>query len=167
MRIATTSVVTLKPTVSERSLADRQEILRLTEAGWTALAIAEHLGCSVRTVSRWRSASRAGGEAALAYHSRRPHTAPEHTTPQSVIDRIAAIRAVHPGWGACLIQRQLRLDGVSPLPCRRTVQHWLTRLGYPPVRPSAHKPLGFPQPPPSRDDTLWEADHKQKGGGAT
>jgi len=167
MRIATTAVVTDKPTVSELSLADRQAIIRLTEAGWTAPAIAEHLGCSRRTVSRWRSADRTGGEAALAYHSRRPQTPPEHSMPQAVIDRIAALRSAHPGWGACLIQRQLRLDGVSPLPCRRTVQNWLLRLGYPPVRPPAHKPLGFPQPPPSRDDTLWEADHKQKGGSPT
>jgi len=167
MRTATTAVVTDKPTVSETSLADRQEIIRLTEAGWPAPAIAEHLGCSVRTVSRWRSANRHGGAAALAYHSRRPHTQAEHTTPPSVIAQIVAIRAAHPGWGACLIQRQLRLDGISPLPCRRTVQHWLTRLGYPSVRAPAHKPLGFPQPPPSRDDTLWEVDHKQKGGNAT
>lgn len=167
MRSATTAVVTDKPTVSETSLAERQEIIRLTEAGWTAPAIADHLGCSVRTVSRWRSANRGGGAAALAYHSRRPHTPADHTMPQSVIDQIAAIRTAHSGWGACLIQRQLRLDGVSPLPCRRTVQNWLVRLGSPPVRPAAHKPLGFLQPPPSRDDTLWEADHKQKGGSAT
>ena len=167
MRSATTAVVTDKPTVSETSRADRQEIIRLTDQGWTAPAIADHLGCSVRTVSRWRRAHRTGGDAALVYHSRQPHTPAEHITPQSVIDQLVAIRTAHPGWGACLIQRQLRLDGVSPLPCRRTVQNWLTRLGYPSVRPPAHKPLGFPQPPPSRDDTLWEVDHKQKGGSAT
>jgi transposase-like protein len=167
MRIATTAVVTDKPTVSETSLADRQEIIRLTEAGWTAAAIADHLGRSARTVRRWRSAHRHGGAAALAYHSRQPHTRAEHAMPQAVIDRIVAIRSAHLGWGACLIQRQLRLDGVSPLPCRRTVQHWLGRLGYASVRPVAHTPLGFPQPRPSRDDTLWEVDHKQKGGGPT
>jgi hypothetical protein len=164
MRRATTAVVTDKPTVSETSLADRQEIIRLTAAGWTAPAIADHLGCSVRTVRRWRSAHRDGGESALVYHSRRPHTRAEATTPPSVVDQIVAIRTAHPGWGACLIWRQLRLTGVSPLPCQRTVQHWLTRLGFPAVRPPAHKPLGFPQPRPSRDDTLWEMDHKQKGG---
>jgi transposase len=167
MRLATTAVVSDKPTISETAQATRHEIIRLSEQGWTTAAIAAHLGCSERTVRRWRSANRQGGAQALAYHSRRPHTRTAHATPQAVIDRIVAIRTAHPGWGSCLILRQLRLDGVSPLPCRRTVQHWLSRLGYPSVRPLARKPLGFPQPAPSRDDTLWEVDHKQKGGSPT
>jgi transposase len=165
MRTAITPVVLLKPTVSETSLAERREIIRLSETGWSAPAIAEHLGCSVRTITRWRSAYRAHGEDGLAYHSRRPQTPAPHTTPAPVIERIAAIRRAHPGWGARLIQRQLRLDGVRPLPSERTVQNWLGRLGCPPVRPPAHKPLGFPQPPAAdRDDTIWEVDHKEKGG---
>jgi transposase len=167
MRTATTPVVAFKPTVSELTLAERHEIIRLTQAGWTAPAIAAHLGCSLRTVTRWRSAYRAQGEDGLAYHSRQPHTPPPHTMPESVVERIRAIREAHPGWGARLIHRQLTLDGISPLPCERTVQHWLNRLGLPPVRPPAHKPLGFPQPPPTRDDTLWEVDHKEKGGPLT
>jgi transposase len=167
MRLATTVVVGDKPTSQELSRSAREEMIRLTEAGWTAPAIADHLGCSVRTVRRWRSAHRHGGESALAYHSRRPHTRADHTTSQAIIDQIVAIRTAHPGWGACLIQRQLQLDGVSSPPCRGTIQSWLRRLGYPSVRPAPHKPLGFPQPPPSRDDTLWEVDHKQKGGSPT
>jgi transposase len=164
MRIATTPPVDGKPTVSECSRAERQEIVRRTAAGDSAPAIAASLGRSVRTVTRWRSAYRRAGDAGLAYHSRRPHTDPPHTTPPDVVARIGAIREAHPGWGARLVRRQLLLDGVRPLPCERTVQAWLTRLGWPPVR-TRHKPLGFPQPaPPPRDDTVWEVDHKQKGG---
>jgi transposase len=168
MRLATTPIVELKPTVSERSLAERQEIIRLTEAGWTAPAIATRLGCSVRTVTRWRSAYRGAGAAGLAYHSRRPHTPPGHTTPPPIVARLQALRAAHPGWGARLLRRQLLLEGVTPLPSERTVHHWLRRLGWPPVRPPTPKPLGFPQPPPApRDDTVWEVDHKKKGGAGT
>jgi transposase len=166
MRTATTPIVAAKPTSSECSLAERQEIIRRTEAGERAPVIAASLGRSVRTVTRWRSAFRRAGEDGLAYHSRRPHTAPPHTTAPAVVDRIRAIREAHPGWGARLIRRQLLLDGVHPLPCERTVQHWLNRLGVGPVR-TRHKPLGFPQPPPPRDDTVWEVDHKKKGGTST
>jgi transposase len=165
MRTATTPIVATKPTVSECSHAERQEIIRRTDAGESAPAIAAALGRSVRTVTRWRSAYRRQGEAGLAYHSRRPHHAPPHTTPPQVVDRIRTIREAHPGWGARLIRRQLLLDGVRPLPCERTIQSWLGRLGYPPVRPPTGKPLGFPQPPPApREEAVWEVDHKQKGG---
>jgi transposase len=167
MRTATTPIVPAKPTVSELALAERREIIRLSDAGWSAPAIADHLGCGPRTVTRWRSAYRQAGEDGLAYRSRRPHTPPAHTTPAPVVERIRAIRAAHPGWGARLIHRQLALDGSAPLPSERTVQHWLARLGFPPVRPPAHRPVGFPQPPPTRDDTLWEVDHKEKGGPPT
>jgi transposase len=168
MRTATTPIVDHKPTVSECSLAERQEIIRRSEGGEPAPVIAAGLGRSVRTVTRWRSAYRRAGAAGLAYHSRRPHTTPPHTTPPAVVARIRAIRRQHPGWGARLIHRQLRLEGVTPLPGARTVHAWLQRLGCPPVRPPTPKPLGFPQPPPApRDDTLWEVDHKQKGGAGT
>lgn len=168
MRTATTPIVASKPTVSECSLAERQEIIRRTFAGETAVTIAADLGRSERTVTRWRSAYRRQGEAGLAYHSRRPQTRAPHTTPPEVVARIRAIRDEHPGWGARLIRRQLLLDGVTPLPCERTVQHWLQRLGFPPVKPPTPKPLGFPQPPTAaRDDAVWEVDHTKKGGTPT
>jgi transposase len=168
MRDATTAIVPLQPTVSECTRAEREAIIRRTEAGEAAPAIAAALGRSVRTITRWRRAFRQAGAAGLAYHSRRPHTAPAHTTPPHVVARIGAIRIAHPGWGARLIRRQLLLDGITPLPGERTVHRWLRRLGCPPVRPPTPKPLGFPQPPPApRDDTIWEVDHTQKRGRAT
>jgi transposase len=153
--------------VSECALAERHEIIRRSAAEAAAPAIAAALGRSVRTVTRWRSAFRRAGEAGLAYRRRRPHTRLAHTTPPPVVARIAAIRTEHPGWGARLIHRQLRLEGSQPVPGERTVQSGLGRLGCPPVRPPAPKPLGFPQPPAGRDDTLWEVDHKKKGGTGT
>jgi transposase len=167
MRDATTPIVENKPTVSECSRAERQEIIRRTAVGESAPVIAASLRRSVRTITRWRCAFRRAGEDGLAYHSRRPHTVPAHTTPPHVVARIGAIRAAHPGWGARLIRRQLRLEGVRPLPSERTVHRWLRRLGCPPVRPPTPKPLGFPQPPPVRDDTVWEVDHTQKRGRGT
>jgi transposase len=167
MRVATTPVVADRPTIRECSLSERQEIIRRTEAGESAPVIAARLGRSVRTVTRWRSAFRRAGTTGLAYHSRRPQTPAPHTTPPHLVARIRDIRTQHPGWGARLLRRQLLLDGVTPLPSERTVQRWLKRLGFPSVRPPTPKPLGFPQPPVVRDDTIWEVDHKKKGGVGT
>jgi transposase len=167
MRTATTPIVATKPTSSECSRAERDEIIRRSAAGASTAQIAASLGRSPRTITRWRSAYRRQGEAGLAYHSRRPHTAPPHTTDPAVVARIRAIRDQHPGWGARLIRRQLKLDGITPLPGERTVHAWLGRLGYPPVKPPTPKPLGFPQPAADRDDTLWEVDHQKKGGAFT
>lgn len=162
-----TAMVAHKPTASETALVTRQEIAHLTQAGWSTAAIAAHLDLSPRTVRRWRQRAREQGSQGLAYRSRRPLRRAPHATPTTVVARIVAIRRAHPGWGARLIRRQLRLDGVVPLPCERTVHAWLVRLGAGPVRPRAHKPTGWPQPVRAPESTLWEVDHTQKGGGTT
>jgi hypothetical protein len=159
-------IVQTKPTVSETSLAQRQHIIDLTAQGASAPEIAADLGCSVRTVHRWRARQRQAGPAGLAYHSRRPQTPHPQTMPADVVARIGAIRAAHPRWGARLIQRQLRLEGVMPTPCETTVGHWLTRLGYGPVR-SPGKPLGWTPPAPQPDEVVWEVDFTKKRGAAT
>jgi len=153
-----------KPTASESAMEDRYEIITLSRAGWSAAAIARQLGIGERTVTRWRTRYRTAGSAGLVSRSSRPHTAHPATTPAPVLDCIRAIREAHPGWGARLIRRQLRLDGVAPIPCERTIEHWLARMGYPSVRPVRHKPLGWQPPEPEPSATTWEADHKQKGG---
>jgi transposase len=158
-----------KPTVSETALSQRQQIIALTTAGHSAAAIARHLGLSPRTITRWRARYRHAGEAGLAYRSRRPQTRHPQTTPAASVAPIPAIREAHPGWGARLIQRQLRLDGVAHVPSERTIHAWLGRLGYGPVRPRAHagKPLGWQPPAPQPHDTVWEVDFKKKGGPVT
>jgi transposase len=153
-----------KPTATETSLAERQQIIRLTAEGQSAAIIAVRLGCSARTVYRWRKRYRAEGEAGLQPRSRRPKRRHPQTTPAVVVERIRAIREEHPGWGARLIRRQLLAEGVTPLPSEGTLQHWLKRLGFGLVRPPVGKRLGWrpPEPPPS--NARWQLDHKQKGG---
>jgi transposase len=159
-------IVPTKPTVSETSLEQRQRIIALTTAGVSAPQIASALGCSVRTVHRWRARQRQAGPAGLAYHSRRPQTPHPRTTSPAIVARIQAIREAHPRWGARLIQRQLRLEGVTPVPCARTVQHWLTRLGYGTVR-AAGKPLGWTPPAAQPNEVVWEVDFTKKRGAGT
>jgi transposase len=161
-----TPVVASKPTTSETSLEQRQQIIALTQQGLSAPIIAQTVGCSERTVRRWRARQRQEGPTGLAYHSRRPVTPHPQTTPPAVVARIQAIREAHPQWGARLIQRQLRLDGVAA-PNETTVRHWLTRLGFGPVRPARGKRLGWRQTPPAPEASVWEVDFTKKRGPAT
>ena len=156
-----------KPTASEASLAQRRRIIALSQAGRSAPAIAREVGCSPRTVHRWRQRHRQAGDDGLAYRSRRPATPHPQTTPAPTVERIAAIRQAHPQWGARLIHRQLRLDGVRAVPSERTVSAWLRRRGFGRVRPLPGKPLGWPTPPPPPHETVWEVDFKKKGAPAT
>jgi transposase len=158
---------TTKPTSSETSLAQRQQIITLTDAGWSAPRIARTVGCSVRTVHRWRSRARTSGSEGLCPRSRRPQQPHPQTTDAAIVARIGAIRQAHPAWGARLVHRQLRLDGVRGVPHERTVHAWLGRLGFGPVRPPAGKPLGWRQAPPSPHQTVWEVDFKKKPPPAT
>lgn len=153
-----------KPTATETSLAERQQIIQLTRQGHSAKAIALHLGCSPRTVHRWRARFRTSGEAGLTPRSRRPKQRHPQTTPEPVVARMRAIRETHPGWGARLIRRQLRVDGVTPVPCEGTIQRWLKRLGFGLVRPPVGKRLGWQPPDPLPSNARWQLDHKQKGG---
>ena len=155
-----------KPTASELSLDQRQRIISLSAAGHSASRIAAELGCSPRTVARWRARHRQAGEAGLAYRSRQPHAAHPQTTAAAIVARIQTIRQAHPGWGARLIHRQLRLDGVAAVPSERTIHAWLRRLGFGRVQPPPSKPLGWPTPAPGPHETVWEVDFKQKGGAA-
>lgn len=153
-----------KSTATETSLAERQAIVRLTQAGHSANTIALQRGCSARTVHRWRARFRTSGEAGLEPRARQPKQRHPQTTPEPVVARIQAIREVHPGWGARLIRRQLLVEGVTPVPCEGTIARWLKRLGFELVRPPVGKRLGWQRPDPPPSNARWQLDHQQKGG---
>jgi transposase len=155
-----------KPTSSETSVAQRQQMVALAAQGWSYAAIAADLGCSTWTVGRWVRAHRRGGDDALTYHSRRPLTSHPLTTSAAVQAEIRTIHETHPGWGARLLRRQLDLDRITPLPSETTIHAWLRRWGEPLVRPLRHKPLGFAQPAKGATP-CWEVDFKAKGGPST
>ena len=152
-----------RPTTGETTAEQRRLMVRLYAQGASYGAIAEQLGCSRWTVGRWVRAAAAGGEAALAYRSRRPLTPHPQTTPPAVQARIRAIRERHPGWGARLIRRQLELEGSTPVPSEAAIQRWLRTQGFALVRPLRHKSLGWPTPTAGAQ-SVWQVDFKQKGG---
>jgi transposase len=154
-------------TGSETSVAQRQQMVRWHQHGWTYATIAAHLGCSRWTVGRWVRAHARGGDTALVSPGHRPHTPHPQLTAPTVQARIRTIRQTHPGWGARLIRRQLDLDGVPTPPSEGTIQHWLHRQGFPLVRPPRQKPLGWTTAPPPATAAVWQIDFKQKGGPGT
>lgn len=156
-----------RPTSTETAYSDRLRIVQLAAQGWTRPAIATELGRSVRTVQRWLARARREGLDALAYRSRQPHTRHPLTTDPVVVDRIATLRQMHPGWGARLIRRQLLLEGWPGVPSEGTVGHWLRRLGYPPAPVVRHKPLGWTTSPSAPGAVVWQMDFKEKGGTGT
>lgn len=155
-----------QPAATDTSLAERHQIIALSAQGLSAPTIAARIGCSARTVHRWRSRYRAAGLAGLQPRSHRPRQRHPQTIPEAVVDRLRTIRTEHPGWGARLIRRQLIREASPVVPSERTIGAWLTRLGFGPVRPQVGKRLGWwpPDPPPS--NTRWQLDHKQQGGAA-
>ncbi|MFN3930098.1 MAG: helix-turn-helix domain-containing protein, partial [Thermoflexus sp.] len=111
----------VKPTATQTAYEDRVRMVELRQQGWTYRAIAERIGCSVWTVMRWVKAFQRGGWKALAYKSCAPKTPHPLTTPETVRQRIRAIKQAHPKWGARLIRRQLELEGVAPVPSEVTI----------------------------------------------
>lgn len=154
----------ISPSETATTLAQRQQMIQLHQAEFSYAEIAERVGCSRWTVGRWVRAWRREGSARFAPRSHRPHHVHPQTTAPQIQERIRATRQAHPGWGARLIQRQLQLDEVTPLPSEVTVQAWLRRQGFPLVRPRTAKPLGFATATTSPHQPLWQADFKQKGG---
>ena len=153
-----------KPTTSETSLAERQTMVRRHAAGDSYATIASDLGCSRRTVIRWVTRAREDPEAVTHYHARRPHRPHPRTVPPEMVTRIDTIRRAHPGWGARLIRRHLRLDGITQPPAEGTIQRYLRALGHGPLRSADRVPLGWHCQVAVTGETSWQVDFKQKGG---
>jgi transposase len=156
------SASTRKPTSSETSLAQRQQMVSRHAAGASYQQIADALGVSRRTVMRWVTRERRAGADALAYRSRRrqqPHPA---TLSAARVARIDALRRAHPGWGPRLIRRQLLLDGERAVPAESPIRRWLRRLGHPSVRAAPRVPLGWRCPRPTPGESVWQIDFKEK-----
>lgn len=156
------NAITRKPTVSETALAQRQQMVTRHAAGASYQQVADALGVSRRTVIRWVTRERQAGTAALAYRSRRPQQPHPATLSSDLVERIDALRRMHPGWGPRFLRNQLTLEGITPVPAESTIRRWLRRLGYPPLRATARVPLGWTCPVPTPGESVWQIDFKEK-----
>lgn len=94
----------------------------------------------------------------LCDKSRRPHTSPSRT-PESIEQRILALRAENPGWGAKIIHSVLSLQGLQNMPCVKTVNNILHRHGCIRLEESLkHRP--FQRFEKEHCNQMWQADFK-------
>lgn len=147
----------------------RRAAIEMLRRGIAIQEICEQLGRTRQWLGKWRRRFAAEGEAGLRGRSRapqhRPRATPEHTVRRVLAarDRLARRhgRRRFAGIGADAVAWELELDGLRPLPGRRTLERILARAGRTarvprPTRPPA--PRGYPAPPAKRAGDLQETD---------
>ena len=125
-------------------------------------ALCRRRGISRKTGYKWLARYAAGGAAALAERSHRPHACPHATAPDAV-DALCELRRRHPTWGpkkllAILATRRPALV----LPAPSTAAALLKRAGLV-LAPRRQRPLGHPGRPSAPMDVpnaIWTADFK-------
>jgi transposase InsO family protein len=137
----------------------RQEFVQFAGRPDTNVAeLCRRYGISRKTGYKWLGRAQAGGAAALADHSRRPHTSPTRT-PAVQEAAVIAVRQQHPAWGARKLHRVLRTAASLPssVPAPSTITGILRRHGLlpPPVRARTWQRFTAPAP-----NALWQMDFK-------
>ncbi|HEU5344852.1 MAG TPA: helix-turn-helix domain-containing protein, partial [Ktedonobacterales bacterium] len=99
-------------------------------------ALCAQFGISRPTGYKWLARYRAGGVAALADRSRRPHRSPAQTDAAQEA-QLVALRDQHPAWGARKLRaRAQALEPTAALPAARTITVILRRQGRLAARPA-------------------------------
>jgi transposase InsO family protein len=119
-------------------------------------------GISRATGYKWLRRYEAGGLAALADQSRRPHTSPTAVLP-ALVRALLEARRHHPTWGPRKLLRLCRQqDATGPWPARSTVARLLQRAGLVVTPRRVRRPghAGRPQAPMDAPNAVWTADFK-------
>ncbi|MDE3097649.1 MAG: helix-turn-helix domain-containing protein [Chloroflexota bacterium] len=135
----------------------RREAIALLRRGIAIEQICTKLGRTRQWLGKWRRRFEAEGEASLRGRSRAPRHRPR-ATPGRIVravltarDRLARRRGRQrfAGSGADAVAWELELEGVRPMPARRTIERILERAGRT-ARPraAAHERSGGPYPYP-------------------
>jgi transposase InsO family protein len=109
----------------------RQQLIEQALAGRKPLkALCEDFDVSRQTAYKWLRRFHKQGRRGLRDQSRRPRHSPQRLAPKWV-QLIGQWRRRRPHWGAKKIRWQLRRSFPKQrLPCIRSIQRWLKRLGW-------------------------------------
>jgi DNA-binding transcriptional ArsR family regulator len=134
----------------------RQAILLRAKNGATTTEISQAFDLSPRTVRNLLKRFRERGDEGLTpdYH-RLPQPPPPPSHP--AFAPAVLLRQAHPLWGAGLILTYLKLQGVGPLPCVRTLQQWFHRAGLGPP-PPGRRPAAAAANPATAPHQVWQVD---------
>jgi putative transposase len=120
-------------------------------------------GISRKTGYKWLARAEAGGRAALADQSRRPHASPQAMA-ADVRDGVVAARQAHPQWGATKVRQWLvRTAPKTEWPSRATMHRVWQQAGL--VARRRRGPRGTPWPTHTRTEAqtandVWTIDFK-------
>lgn len=137
----------------------REEFVRLAcGEGSNRALLCRRFGISRQTGYKWLARYRAGGEAALADRSRRPHHCP-HQTPPPMEVQVLSLRQQHPAWGGRKLAARLEALALAAVPAPSTISAILHRHGQiDPLVSAQHRPLvRFEYAAPN---DLWQMDFK-------
>jgi transposase InsO family protein len=98
------------------------------EAGCPVTEIAARHGVSRQSVHAWVRRYKAGGLAALADRSHRPHSCP-HQIAAEIEAAICELRRSHPRWGPARLAFELGRRDIVPVPSEATLYKVLVRNG--------------------------------------
>lgn len=141
----------------------REQFVREYQAGrFTMIDLCAEYRIAPKTGYKWVQRFAAGGRAALADRSRRPHHSPQ-ATPDALVELILDARRRHPHWGARKVLALLRhRHGERGWPARSTASDLLKRAGL--IAPRRRAPVGrhlvTPLPPVSAPNAVWTTDFK-------
>lgn len=112
-------------------LKARQQLVEAVLARRQTLrSVCHRFGVTRKTAYKWLARFRARGWPGLRDRSRRPGRSPTRLSAQW-IKRIGRIRRQRRHWGAKKIYQQLRQGSpCRQVPCARTIQRWLKRMGW-------------------------------------
>src|SRR5579862_3016442 len=119
-------------------------------------------GITRKTGYKWIDRYQAAGLAGLADQSRAPRQHP-HALSQEMEQRVIALRAQHPCWGARKIRRLLQREAAGKgVPAASTIGELLKREGLtvPPKRRLRGRPSQPPLAHASQANRVWCADFK-------
>jgi transposase InsO family protein len=140
----------------------RQFIREYLTGLFTMTELTDHYAISRKTGYKWVERYTRGGPAALADHSRRPHSHPA-ATEAAVVDALLAARHRHPRWGAKkLLALVKQRDPTRRWPSRSTVCDLLRRHGVvvPRARRRAVPHGGHLLAPITQPNETWTTDFK-------
>lgn len=150
------------PWKETRTMDARGELVGLVEEGESVAEAARLCGVSRKTAHKWLERYRDGGLAALADRSRAPKSHP-NALGDEVVERIVALRSVHPTWGPRKLMHWLRTNEPSGTwPAASTIGTLLKERGLT-ARPKQRRPLKpYTQPLAhcTQSNRVWCADFK-------
>jgi len=137
----------------------RREFVELAmQEGANMSALCRRYGISRTAAYKWLARYQGEGAQGLADRSRCPHHSPRQTA-EGVAQRILALRAEHPAWGARKLRRRLADQGHTDLPSTGAVHAVLVRAGcITPEQSARHQP--WQRFEHSHPNDLWQMDFK-------